>query len=129
MTYSKTLQKFLIELNKPEALTNLAKYLGPNWEDVLNFWIYLDTLSNKEKKEMAQSYRDLDNDVRDVAWNAATDAAEEVVCWEFRTEALYAAQYVTGSEVFGFATYELIAHHKILEQNKTPIFLPLCVKP
>jgi hypothetical protein len=36
---------------------------------------------------------------------------------------------VTGRVVFSDATLELIAHHILLEQNKTPTFLPLCVKP
>jgi hypothetical protein len=37
---------------------------------------------------------------------------------------------VTGWRVvFSYATYELIAHHKFIEQNQTPTFLPLCVKP
>jgi hypothetical protein len=129
MTYSKIHQAFSNYLKQPEALTNPGKYLGPNWENVLNFWIYLDTLSDEERNEMWQRYRDLDNDVRDAAIISATDAAEEVVCWEFRTEALYAARGVTGWWVFGNATWELISHHKLLEQNKTPLALQYCIKP
>jgi hypothetical protein len=128
MTYSKIHQKFSKILKNPAALTNPEKYLGPNWEDVLNFWIYVDGLSDKEKGEMAQSYWALDEDVRDCAFFAAMDVAGEVVGNEFRVEAWRASYYVTGCDVFCDATLELIGHHKLLEQNKTLTILPLCVK-
>jgi hypothetical protein len=130
---SKAHQKFSELLNKPKALTNLAKYLGPNWEDVLNFWIYVEGLSEQEKEEMRQRYRALDGNVRISAYFAVSVAAKEVVGWEFRDAAFYAA-YDTAYDVAewgvgGRATLELIAHHKLLEQNKTLTFLPLYVKP
>jgi hypothetical protein len=127
MTYSKTHKRFSERLNQPAALTDPAKYLGPNYQDVLNFWIYLDNLSDEEKKEMGQRYRDLNDNVRWSAIDAARDAADEVVGWEFRYAAWNVALNVTGRWVFSRATVELIAHHKLLEQNKTLTFLPLCV--
>jgi hypothetical protein len=129
MTYSKTHQKFSELLEQPEALTNPEKYLGPNWKDVLNFWIYLEGLSKQEMEEMGKRFWDLDDDVRNSAFVAACDAAAEVVGRGFRNAAWEAARDVARKGVFGDATYELIAHHKLLEQNKTPTFLPLCVKP
>jgi bifunctional NMN adenylyltransferase/nudix hydrolase len=129
MTYSKIHQAFSEHLKTPDVLKNPEKYLGPNFEKVLDFWIYLDTLSNKEKKEMAQSYWALDEEVRNSAFVAAWDAAAEVIGVGFREAAWWAADVVTGKGVFGVATVELIAHHKLLEQNKTPTILPLCVKP
>jgi hypothetical protein len=129
MTYSKIHQKFSERLNQPDVLTDPEKYLGPNYQDVLNFWIYLEGLSDKEKEEMANHYWDLDDDVRESAGHGARNAAEEVVGCGFRHEAWRAAYNVTKWWVFGEATLELIAHHKLLEQNKTPTFLPLCVKP
>jgi hypothetical protein len=129
MTYSKTHKRFSERLEQPDALKNPEKYLGPNWEDVLNFWIYLDTLSDEEKEEMGQRYWTLNYNVRDCAMNAAMDAAKEVVGVKFRTDAWFAACDVTGRVVFGDATWELIAHHKLLEQNKTPLALQCCIKP
>jgi hypothetical protein len=128
MTYSKIHQKFSEVLNNPEALTDPEKYLGPNYQDVLNFWIYLDSLSDEEREEMWQRYCALDGNVRISARIASRDAAEEVVGWEFRVEAFDAAYDITGWAVFSRATVELIAHHKLIDQNKTPTFLPLCVK-
>jgi hypothetical protein len=129
MTYSKTHLKFSKLLEQPEALTNPEKYLGPNWEDVLNFWIYLDSLSKHEREEIVERYYALDDDVRDCAIDDARAAAEEVVGWGFREAAWRAAYDVTGRVVFGWAIYELITHHKLIEQNQTPLALQYCTKP
>jgi hypothetical protein len=109
MTYSKIHQKFSKYLKQPDALTDPEKYLGPNYQDVLNFWIYLDTLSDQEKEELWQRfYWDLDGLTRLSARNASIDAATEVVGEEFRCEAWWAALSVTGCGVFCDATLELI---------------------
>jgi hypothetical protein len=146
MTYSKTHQRFSERLKNPDALTNPEKYLGPNYQDVLNFWIYLDSLSDEEKGEMNDLYWALNYNMRYFANGAARNAAIEVVGWEFRYAAWLAADEVIGVKirygdlytvydvspwrvVFCYATLELIGHHKLLEQDKTPTFLPLCVKP
>jgi hypothetical protein len=125
MTYSKIHQNFSQRLNQPEALTNPEKYLGPNYQDVLNFWIYLDTLSEQEREEIAERYYALDDNVRDCAIDDARDAAGKVVGENFRN----AAWFVTGWGVFGYATWELIGIQKLEEQSKPPTILPLCVKP
>jgi hypothetical protein len=93
-----------------DVLSNPAKYLGPNWEDVLNFWIYIVTLSDEEKEEMRQCYLALDENMRDSAWDVAWNSAEEVVGEEIRNTASYAAVYATGLGVFGTATRELIGN-------------------
>jgi hypothetical protein len=129
MTYSKTHQAFSNYLKQPDVFTNPAKYLGPNWEDVLNFWIYVETLSYEDKEKMWQRYRALDFKVRESARDAARDAAREVVGEKFRNAAWDAADVVTGRRVFGYATWELIGHHKLIEQYKTPLALQYCIKP
>jgi hypothetical protein len=50
--------------------------------------------------------------VRVSAWNAAWDAADEVVGEKFRCEAWCAVDVVTGRWVFGYATWELIGDVK-----------------
>jgi hypothetical protein len=127
MTYSKIHQNFSQRLKQPDALTDPEKYLGPNYQDVLNFWIYLETLSDEEKDEIDSRYYALDDYVRDTATDAARDAAEEVVGEKFSDAAWDAAYDVTGWWVFCDATYELIGHHKLLEQNKSLIIVPLTV--
>jgi hypothetical protein len=92
----------------PEILTNPESVLGPNSPKVLEFWRHIDGLSEPEREKMNDRYLALDEDVRDCAWIAAKNAATEVIGAEFNFEALYAAQYVTGKGVFGYATYEII---------------------
>ncbi len=104
MFYSKPHQAFSDRLNNLDVLTNPEKYLGPNYQDVLNFWIYLDTLSNEEKGEMNDRFLALDEDVWDSAWCAAMDAANEVVGENFRTDAWFAAWDITG---WGFLVGQL----------------------
>jgi hypothetical protein len=91
-----------------DVLSNPAKYLGPNFEQVLNFWIYLDTLSEHEIEEIFERYYALNDDVRDTAIDAAYGAADAVVGWEFRSAAFDAASRATEWLVFGWATLELI---------------------
>jgi hypothetical protein len=129
MTYSKIHKRFSERLEQPDVLTNPEKYLGLNYQDVLNFWIYLDTFSAQDEREITVRYWALDYHVRDTARDAARDAAAEVVGWEFSNEAWVAAWDVTGESVFGWATEELIGHHKLLEQNKTPLARQYCTKP
>jgi hypothetical protein len=128
MTYSKIHQAFSERLNQPDVLTHPAKYLGPNWKDVLNFWIYVDTLSDEEKKKMYDRYQTLEYTVRDSSINVAMDVAHEVIGWGFSEAAWDAARGVTGWGIFGNATDELFAHHILLEQNKTPLALQYCIK-
>jgi hypothetical protein len=102
--------KILSNLSKKysNVLKNPQSILGPNHLKVLEFWRFLDSLSDQDKKEISDCYLALDYTVRDCAWIAAKNAATEVIGEEFRAGALYAAQYVTGWWVFGYATLELI---------------------
>jgi hypothetical protein len=127
MKISKIHQSFSDHLGEPKVLTNPEDYLGPNWEDVINFWLYVDTLTKEEREKMSDSYWDLDYDVLDSAENAAWDSSEEVVGEEVANMAWNAALDVTDYSVFGFVTDELLASHKLLEQNKTLVALPLCI--
>jgi hypothetical protein len=128
MKISKTHKKFS-DLEDPKVLTNPEDFLGPNWKDVINFWLHFDTLTKSEKEKIHDRYWALDVDVRESASRAAYYAAKEVVGWGVGLSAWGAAYYVTPYCVFRYATLELIAHHKLLEQNKTLIALPLCLKP
>ena len=132
MKFSKTHQDFSNYIKNPEALTHPEKFLGPNWEKVINFWLYIDDLSWHEKKVMGDSYWDIDFGLRDSAWSASLHAAiwpsaGEVVGWDV-LNASYATTFgVTIRTVFARAIVELIASHKLLEQGKTLVALPLCV--
>ena len=127
MKISKTHQRFSEELNEPRALTNPEDYLGPNWEDVINFWLYVDTLSVEERGNIQLLFFNLDYATLETALHAATDASAEVVGGKVGLAAWDASNNVA-NWVFGWITYELLGHHKLLEQGKTLMFLPLCLK-
>jgi hypothetical protein len=128
MKISKTHKLFSEYLGEPRALTNPEDFLGPNWEDVINFWLYVDTLSEDEIDKMNHPYWDLDYDVLDSAYVIAKVAATEVVGGVVANSAWLAAINVASWYIFGYATDELIASHNLLEQGKSPTFLPLCLK-
>jgi hypothetical protein len=44
MKISNSHQVFSHILSSPRALSHPDEFLGPNWKDVLNFWLYFDTL-------------------------------------------------------------------------------------
>jgi hypothetical protein len=126
MKISKAHLGFSYHLDDPKALTNPEDFLGPNWQDVINFWLYVDGLSEDEKYKMDKCHWASDVDVRRSALRDACSASEEVV-----------GQYVTYPVLnswdvhvaLAYATLELLAHHKLLEQDKTLVFLPLCLNP
>ena len=124
MNYSKAHQKFSNELQNPEALTSPQDFLGPNYETVLNFWWYMDSLTETQWKEVARRYDALDPAARVAAWDAAWDAAgyaarvaAGVAAWDAAMSAAwYAARY---------ATYELMGMHTLLNDGKDLLFVPL----
>jgi hypothetical protein len=127
MKISKIHQEFSDILKEPRALKHPEDFLGPNWEDVINFWLYVDTLSESEISKIGDRYLALDYHVREASRRAARDSAGEVVGWKVKNAA-WCASYDVTRLVFAYATNELIAYHKLLEQNKTPLALPFCLK-
>jgi hypothetical protein len=80
MKISRTHQILSKELNNPEVLTNPEPFLGPNWETVLRFWLYYDSLTDEQKDELRCRYYSIDSCVR--AWELAEDATIEVIGWD-----------------------------------------------
>jgi hypothetical protein len=130
MKIPKIHKEFYYYLKEPRALTNPEDYLGPNWKDVINFWLYVDGLSEIKRGSVEVSFWNLDEDVRESARDAARSVARKVIRASNVNLLWWASYWVTNkSYVFAEATKELIAQHKILEQDKTLVFLPLCLKP
>jgi hypothetical protein len=124
MKISQTHKRFSDHLREPKVLTNPEDFLGPNWRDVINFWLYIDGLGEKERIKMNDNYRFLNYDLIESSDCAAMFAAMEVVGREVRN----AAWFETHLYVFRSVTMELIAHHKLLEQNRTLLALQQCLK-
>ena len=128
MKISKIHRMLSYRLEERKALTNPEDFLGPNWEDVINFWLYVDGLSEDEIKKTTDRYWGLDGDMRESSKDSTDAAAKEIVGVEVEYAAWRAAFDVTGT-VFAYATHELIASHKLLERGIPIVALPLCLNP
>jgi hypothetical protein len=128
MKVSKTHEAFSKRLRVLKVLTTPQDYLGPNWQDVINFWLYVDSLSAEEKNKIAWLYWNLDYKLKKSAEDIAYDISTEVVGDVISNVAWSSTMDVSNWSVFAFATLELIGSHKLLEQGKSPTFLPLCNK-
>ena len=124
MTISKTHQEFADILGSPDAIEHPEKYLGPNWETVINFWKWIDKLSDKQLDVAKDRYREAyDNSYGEwyAALHTALEASKDVVGENVNDAAWKATPYF----VVGDATLELIAMHDILNQGKTLYFIPM----
>ena len=124
MKISNSHKNFANWLKAQDVLTNPEKYLGLNWKDVLNFWIYL----NSEECEWDER-----------RCTATLHAAYNIIGseWDMRrcTATLRAAYNIIGSDyglaafnahvgyAESYATCELIASHKLESLNFLPLFL------
>jgi hypothetical protein len=121
MKISKTHQHFADELNSQRALENPEEFLGPNCKDVLNFWLYLDTLSDEQCIMARRRFWNLDNADRISSWELAWGASCDVTSRN-NTDAVFVP---TAIFHIGSATRELIGAHKILDQGKSLTFVPI----
>jgi hypothetical protein len=120
MTYSKTHKRFVSRPSRARALEHPEEFLGVNYKDVLNFWWFLDGLSEDQWKIVWERYQALGYEVRGAAGAAAWDAAYDADAWDAS-----AWDAAAGGEVAGYATLELIGSRNLLSQGKSLVFLPL----
>jgi hypothetical protein len=117
---------FSESLNNPRVLENPEEFLGPNFESVLNFWLILDDLSQEQWRVVKERYDAFHNDNYS-EWSRASklavDTSIEVVGWKCADNLGWAAYLVTKSNAAHWATHELIAMHKILEDQQNPLTL------
>ncbi len=121
MKISKTHQKFANRLSNQRALDCPEQFLGPNWKDILNFWLYLDTLSDEQLNTARRLFWNLHIDdrisLRNLIWNASCDIVGE--------NNILRSYQATYAGVDAFVTIELIGAHKIFEQGKPLTFVPI----
>lgn len=99
--------KILLEFAKtfPQIHTSPEKYLGPNFEKVLEFWELIDGISPEQVKEIGELWNSLEYFERGNAVERAEAAAKSIVGEVNTLEAWWAAAVVS---IFGDATLELI---------------------
>jgi hypothetical protein len=117
---SKIHKLFSERVRSPRVLEFPEEFLGENYEAVLNFWLFLDDLSEEQLRVVKERYWAFRNGNYS-EWLKATDlaivASEGVVTWEYAYNSGCAARY---------ATRELIAMYKILEDHQQLLtFFPM----
>lgn len=123
MIQSKALNLFLNDsAYEPE------KMLGPNWETIFNFWIFIENLEKEQWESIASGYYN----VSDGFYNDFIEETSERVCSrsfdaQFSTWIVANDKKVNGNArlLAIFVTYELIAMHEILNSGRSIIYLPL----
>jgi hypothetical protein len=116
MKISNSHQKFADRLKDQTALEYPEYFLGPNWKDVLNFWIYLDTLSREDFQIVVDRYY---MTKAFASWNASLEAAKTTISLR------YINAVGTAWAGVNYATLELIASHNLESLKFLPLFLNL----
>jgi hypothetical protein len=128
MKISKPHQNFADLLNSQRALSHPDEFLGPNWKEVLNFWIYLDTLSLEQFLIASERILNLGAVVQKSAADLARSAALKTIT-DFNISKAFSAARNHSGGVFGYATCELIGSHKLLENGHSLVFTDLIISP
>lgn len=119
MIYSKSHIRLSEDENCNGALEDPEKFLGPNYETVLNFWSWNDTLSLEQMEESERRFESLN-----LFYHVTKEieaAARSVIGIDYENAAWYSLDFCAQA----WATEELIAMHDILSQGKELIFVPL----
>jgi hypothetical protein len=115
-------------------ISDPEKELGPNWETVLNFWLFLDSLSSDHRKLIGERYNELERSGR-------LRGHYEIVC-QYVGEVLenegrlWNKVYRGRNFTFNYnlidynlavtwATHELVGMHELIEAGKEIHILPL----
>jgi hypothetical protein len=119
MKISNTHRRLSVGFKNQYILTNPEPFLGPNWETVLRWWLYYESLTDEQKDELVRRHCAIDNDTCIRAWGLARNAADEVIGEYFRDKIKNISPYPST------LTHELIAMHLLLERGHQLTFVPL----
>lgn len=117
--YSSALEHYL--KYHPGALDDTVQHFGPNYEAVLNFWVYIDTLTEDQIRSIM---------ITDSRSYSLEDYCENIVLDQYGVwrsaryfRALETADYEFSS-FLGYATLELVAMHDLLNAGHNLILIP-----
>jgi hypothetical protein len=117
MNYSKIHQDFAERVDDNKVLEYPENYLGPNYETVLNYWWYLDSLSR---------YYTFDSDCyadKPVGYGSFIIGQASIIT-RFQSDAWGSTNVISKDYWYGWATVELICMHRILDEGKSLFYLP-----
>jgi hypothetical protein len=130
MNYSKAHQDLAERNGTHEVYDNPENYLGPNYEAVLNFWWYLETLTKEQLLELEGKYS-LKQMQYSNRYCEIVDHVEELLDWGRRATAASASRSLVRNIIGKFpsipapVTLELIALQTILDKGEELIFIPM----
>ena len=126
---SKSHKRFSWCLDDLRVLSNPEEFLGPNFEAVLNFWLILDELTEKQLKDIKECNLNFYINQRSEwrkARNEAIKVSDETIGRNFAGNAADAVWDVYyGFSVAYWATKELIGMHLLLDQQKPLTFFQM----
>lgn len=103
--------------------------LGPNYQTVLNFWLFLDNLSEEQMESIGQKYSRLEMDNRfqnRVAEYASKVLVNEETVWhEVANQSKHLFYPMEFRIALTWATHEIICMHKLIEDDVPIAILPL----
>ena len=124
MTYSKIHQRLSQILDRSSVLTHPENHLGPNYETVLHFWKYVESLDPNTRYKLLDSYCPaiLDNVIGQLC-----DKVKERLNFESGTLLLACGclDDFSSELVIARATYEIILMDQLLEEGYKMVFLPM----
>ena len=128
MKISTAHQIFADRLKDQTALECPERFLGPNWKDVLNFWIYLDTLSREDFDIVGKRYCALGG--VDTLKSLTRKAARDTIgyYYVYATSAWVVTPTLTRipasvGVTCVYVTLELIGSHNLESLTFLPLFL------
>lgn len=135
MKISKAHQRLARFMREEEVIPNPEKYLGPNYLSVLNFWLYLETLSKEQLIKLSKLYSAIAYYERFKAVKQATILSEQSIPVGYVNTVWNAGQIIDYSDnafnanyCMGYATLEIIASHLFIEQVEPFTFIPMFEK-
>ena len=126
MNISKSHKLLSERLNNPRVLTNPEEFLGPNYRAVLNFWLFLDDLTEEQWRTIISRYWYFYRNQSD-EWYKAIDEARKTSDKIIGKKFAFCATLTSSVDYYSFdcashATGELIGMHLLLDQQKPLIF-------
>jgi len=126
MTYSKAHQLFVDTIQNQDALTNPQDFLGPNWQTILHFWKYIESLSEDQWSQVYDKENDHHLDQGSfLVMNIATGVLGE----RYRSAVWEATRHSVNRGVVSIfaskAAREIICMHLLIERGIKIQFLPI----
>ena len=119
-------QKLFIERNGE----NYPTKMGPNWRTILNFWLFVDTLTESQIEIVGERNCEINVDdfrsQRELIAEMSGKTIRDPYCvWSCARECSFHWRNDNFTQAVEWATDELISHHLLLEQGKELIYVPL----